>query len=112
MTTQEKSSDEAVRDAARHPARRRYWTVHTAWPPSCQTWPRPIQRRDLLGLFILIFGLWVPSTFLTSTTITAILSAQAITAVVALAVLVPLAGGAYDLSVGSGSVSPAWSAGC
>jgi len=54
-----------------------------------------------LALIILIFGIWTPDTFLTDTTLTAILSAQAITAIVAVAVLVPLAAGAYDLSVGA-----------
>jgi ribose transport system permease protein len=53
----------------------------------------------LIGVFIIIFSIWVPSTFLTSETLKGILSDQSITAMVALGVLFPLAVGAYDLSV-------------
>jgi ribose transport system permease protein len=103
MTTQEKSSDEAVRDA--DSASGSLAALDRPQGVAALLAKLGLGRFSgviLLGVFIVIFGLWVPSTFLTSTTITAILSAQAITAVVALAVLVPLAGGAYDLSVGSG----------
>ncbi len=55
----------------------------------------------LLAIFIAVFGLWVPDTFLTSTTIKTILSTQGVTAVIALAVVFPLAAGAFDLSVAS-----------
>jgi ribose transport system permease protein len=52
-------------------------------------------------LFIVVFGIWTPSEFLTMATARGIASTQAVTGMVALAVLVPLAGGLYDLSVGA-----------
>jgi ribose transport system permease protein len=47
---------------------------------------------------VLIFALWVPSTFLTGTTWTNLLSSQAVTAMVTLSLMLPLMAGAYDLS--------------
>ncbi|MBS1895076.1 MAG: ABC transporter permease [Actinobacteria bacterium] len=55
----------------------------------------------LLGLFILVFGLWKPDEFLTTGTLHSVASAQAITGMLAIAVVIPLAAGAYDLSVGA-----------
>ncbi len=52
-------------------------------------------------LFIVVFGIWTPSEFLTSSTLHSVASTQAVTGIVALAVLIPLAGGLYDLSVGA-----------
>jgi ribose transport system permease protein len=49
---------------------------------------------------ILIFGLWVPDLFLQVTNLKTILAESAITGMMALAILVPLAAGAYDLSIG------------
>jgi ribose transport system permease protein len=48
---------------------------------------------------ILLFGVLQPDTFLTMDTVRSILSDQAITATMALALLLPLAAGVYDLSV-------------
>lgn len=66
----------------------------------------------LILLFILIFGLWTPSTFLTSVTAKNILSQESITAIVAMGILFPLAVRAYDLSaasmIGLGSMFSAW----
>jgi len=53
----------------------------------------------LLGLFVLVFGLWVPGTFLTSTTLKGIAGNQAITAILAVGALCPLVVGAFDLSM-------------
>lgn len=47
----------------------------------------------------LIFAVWVPDTFLTSVTWKSILISQAITGILALALLAPLATGMFDLSV-------------
>lgn len=63
-----------------------------------------IQLSSYTGLFlwaaiILIFAIAIPGTFLTSATAKSIADDQSITAIVALAVLVPLACGAFDLSV-------------
>jgi ribose transport system permease protein len=53
------------------------------------------------GLFIVIFGIWTPHLFLSMATVHSIASAQAIGAMVALAALIPIACGNYDLSVGA-----------
>lgn len=53
-----------------------------------------------LAVIIVIFGLWVPQTFLTVTTLQSVLSEQSITAVVTLGLLAPLAAGVFDLSIG------------
>jgi ribose transport system permease protein len=50
---------------------------------------------------IVLFGILEPSTFLTSQTLHSLLSEQAITAMLALGLLLPLAAGVYDLSIGS-----------
>ncbi len=55
----------------------------------------------LLGFFILVFGIWKPDQFLTTATLHSVASAQAITGMLAIAVVIPLAAGAYDLSVGA-----------
>ena len=63
-----------------------------------------LQLGRFSGLFFfaaifLIFSLWVPETFLTSVTWKSILISQAITGILALGVLAPLATGLFDLSV-------------
>jgi ribose transport system permease protein len=55
----------------------------------------------LWALFILIFGIWVPQLFLTAATVQSIASSQAVPAILAIAVLVPLCAGVFDLSVGA-----------
>jgi ribose transport system permease protein len=55
----------------------------------------------LWALFIVVFAIWVPSTFLTPITVHSIASQQAVAGIVAIAVLVPMAAGCYDLSVGA-----------
>ena len=52
-------------------------------------------------LFIVVFGIWVPSEFLTTSTLHSVAAQQAVTGMIALAVLVPLCAGLYDLSVGA-----------
>ncbi|WP_236787749.1 ABC transporter permease [Amycolatopsis sp. GM8] len=53
------------------------------------------------AIFILVFGIWTPDLFLTSSTVHTIASSQAISAIMAIAVIVPLATGVFDLSVGA-----------
>ncbi len=53
------------------------------------------------ALFIIVFGLWVPSEFLTTSTLHSVAAQQAVTGMIGLAVLIPLAAGLYDLSVGA-----------
>lgn len=55
----------------------------------------------LWALFIVVFGVWTPHLFLTMSTVHAVASEQAVIGIVAIAVLVPLAAGQYDLSVGA-----------
>ena len=55
----------------------------------------------LWALFIIVFSVWEPRTFPTSGTLHSVASQQAIEAMLALAVLIPLAAGNYDLSVGA-----------
>lgn len=49
---------------------------------------------------ILVFAVWTPDTFLTTTTLKTLLGEQAITAILAIGLTVPLAASAFDLSVG------------
>jgi len=51
------------------------------------------------AFLILVFGIWVPDTFLTGDTAKGVASDQAITGVLALAALIPLTAGRFDLSV-------------
>ena len=50
--------------------------------------------------FVIIFGVWSPGTFLTMDTVHVIASQQAVAGIVALAVLIPMVAGQFDLSVG------------
>ncbi|MFE9647701.1 ABC transporter permease [Streptomyces sp. NPDC006365] len=56
----------------------------------------------LTALLFLIFSLTLPRTFPTADTIDSILSTQSIPAVLALAAMVPIVTGAFDLSIGYG----------
>ncbi|GAB2485661.1 ABC transporter permease [Jatrophihabitans fulvus] len=55
----------------------------------------------LLAMFIVVFGIWKPDLFLTSGTLHSVASSQAIVAMLGIAVLVPLAAGVFDLSIGA-----------
>ena len=55
----------------------------------------------LWALFIIVFGVWKPDLFLTMDTVHSIASSQAIVAMLGIAVLVPLAAGVFDLSIGA-----------
>ncbi|MCW2991771.1 MAG: lsrD [Solirubrobacterales bacterium] len=54
----------------------------------------------LFGVLFVLFALWVPDSFLTWTTVQGVASDQAVTALVALAIVIPLITNTYDLSVG------------
>jgi ribose transport system permease protein len=62
--------------------------------------------------FFILFALWVPDTFLTATTLRTLLADQAISAMVALGLVLPLAAGVFDLSIGMavglGTIMVAW----
>jgi ribose transport system permease protein len=55
----------------------------------------------LWALFIIIFGVLKPHLFLTASTFRITFGEGVVTAIIALAFLVPLAAGAYDLSIGA-----------
>jgi ribose transport system permease protein len=63
--------------------------------------PRRISAVYLWIAFLMLFGLLKPETYLSSVTMQLIFSEGAVTCLLALAFLVPLAAGAYDLSVGA-----------
>lgn len=52
-------------------------------------------------LFIAVFGIWEPHLFFTVATLHVVASQQAVSGMLALAVLIPLAAGVFDLSVGA-----------
>jgi ribose transport system permease protein len=51
------------------------------------------------ALLVVVFGLWVPDTFLTAATVQSIGANQAVTAILAMALILPLAAGLFDLSI-------------
>lgn len=53
------------------------------------------------ALLVIAFGILLPDTFLTENTLRSVASQQAVTALLALALLLPMAAGAFDLSVGA-----------
>jgi ribose transport system permease protein len=55
----------------------------------------------LFVAFLLIFGVWSPDTFLTLNTVHLIASEQAVAGMVALALLIPMIAGQFDLAVGA-----------
>ncbi len=63
-------------------------------------------------LLFIVFSLWVPTTFLRPQTWSALLDSQAVTAVVAIGLVVALSAGAFDLAIGAevgfGSITLAW----
>jgi ribose transport system permease protein len=63
--------------------------------------PRRVSAIYLWLSFVVLFGLLKPDTYLSSTTLQLIFSEGAVTCLLALAFLVPLTAGAYDLSIGA-----------
>jgi ribose transport system permease protein len=63
--------------------------------------PRRVSAIYLWLSFAVLFGLLKPDTYLSSTTLQLIFSEGAVTCLLALAFLVPLTAGAYDLSIGA-----------
>jgi ribose transport system permease protein len=63
---------------------------------------RRISAAYVLLLIIIVFSLMRPDTFATRQTFNSVLNNQAITTLVAIAVVIPLSAGLFDLSVGAG----------
>ncbi len=63
-------------------------------------------------LLMIVFSIWVPETFLTSTTLKSVLAQESVTAIVAIGLVLPLAAGLYDLSIGymlgTAQITVAW----
>jgi ribose transport system permease protein len=79
-----------------------------------------LQLNRLSGLYlwaalIVLFGLWIPDTFLTYATFQGVLAEQAVAVILALGVLVSLSAGQFDLSaaqtLGLAAVLMAWMSG-
>jgi ribose transport system permease protein len=51
------------------------------------------------ALLVLIFALWIPDLFLQTSTVKQVLTFQAISAIVALGLILPVAAGAFDLTI-------------
>ena len=62
---------------------------------------RNISAVYLFVVLFVIFALWLPETFLTAGTWRSLLATQAVTCLVAVGLVVPLAAGVFDLAVGS-----------
>src|SRR5437867_1602335 len=60
--------------------------------------PRNIGAFYVLAVIIIVFSIWVPGTFPTTATFKQILDSNAITAMAALALVVPLSARTFDLS--------------
>ncbi len=78
---------------------------------------RLLSFRNISAIYIFVamfvlFSLWVPGTFLTSETWRSILSQQALTALAATALVIPLSAGTFNLAVGAevgfGAILVAW----
>lgn len=81
-------------------------------PPAPRSKERRSVRRDLQGefsrlsgfgiwgIFILIFAIWTPTTFLSSSTFKSIAGTQSVTVILAVGLLCTLAAGEFDLSIG------------
>jgi ribose transport system permease protein len=78
---------------------------------------RALAPRNASALYVfvaifVIFSIWVPDTFLAETTWRTLLDSQSITGLVAVALVVPLAAGAFNLAVGAevgfGAILVAW----
>jgi len=88
-------------------------TMTTAPPPddvtTSETTPglrSMLSFRKLSALYIFVllfavFSLWVPSTFLTAGTWRSLLDSQALTAMAAIGLMIPVAAGAFDLAIGA-----------
>ena len=78
---------------------------------------RILSFRNISALYIFIalfvlFSFWVPDTFLKDSTWKAMIDSQAITGMVAVALVIPVAAGAFDLAIGTevgfGGIFVAW----
>ena len=78
---------------------------------------RALSFRNISAIYVfvvifVVFSLWVPDTFLSGDTWRALISSQAVTAMLAVGLVVALAAGAFDLAIGAtlgfGSILVSW----
>ncbi len=73
---------------------------------------RNISALYVFAVIFVVFALWVPDTFLLGKTWTALLDSQAVTAILAVGLVVALSSGTFDLAIGAelgfGSIFVAW----
>jgi ribose transport system permease protein len=75
-------------------------------PPPPRRWADLLSFRRLSAIYIflvlfVVFSVWIPDTFLTAGTWRSILDGQALTALAAVALTLPVAAGTFDLSIGA-----------
>lgn len=88
------ADDEAPRQLIEEPARTR------------RRMPAALSFRRLSALYIFavlfaIFSIWIPDTFLTASTWRSVLDGQALTAMAAIGLMIPVAAGAFNLAIGA-----------
>lgn len=88
QTVAEAAAPEAIPASARRGARLRAGLS-----------PRNISAAYVLAGFVILYAFWVPDTFLTWANVKSVLANQAITALLAVGLVVPLAAAVFDLSV-------------
>jgi ribose transport system permease protein len=73
---------------------------------------RNISAIYVFAVIFVVFSLWVPDTFLSGDTWRALISSQAVTAILAVGLVIALSAGAFDLAIGAtlgfGSILVAW----
>jgi ribose transport system permease protein len=78
---------------------------------------RALSFRNISAIYVfvvifVVFSIWVPDTFLAGDTWRALISSQAVTAMLAVGLVIALSAGAFDLSIGAtlgfGSILVAW----
>jgi ribose transport system permease protein len=72
-------------------------------PDAQRPWRRKLAFSNISAVYVgialvILFSVWIPHTFLTTSTLTTLLSEQAITGIIAVALVLPFAAGAFDLS--------------
>lgn len=91
--------------------------THTGPGRDVRRLARALSFRNISAIYVfvaifILFSLWVPDTFLSWDTWKAMISSQAITAMLAVGLVIALSAGAFDLSIGAtlgfGSILVAW----
>lgn len=92
-------------------------SAHAVTSPGSSTWLRALSFRNIGAIYVwialvVLFGIWIPDLFLQTRTVSTVLNQGAVTAIIAMAVIAPLAVGIFDLSIGAtaalSSVCAAW----